>query len=69
MGEKRRLYSIMVDKPQGKRSLGRPRQLWENNIRRDLREVAVYYENWLHLAQDIILWRTFVTVAMNLQVP
>jgi len=67
MGEKRRLYSIVVDKSQGKRSLGR--QLWENDIRRDLREIGVYYEKGLDLAQDRILWRTFVTAAMNLQVP
>ena len=69
MGEKRRLYSTLVGKPEGKRPLGRPRRRWEDNIRRDLREVGVCDENWLDLAQDRILWRTFVTAAMNLRVP
>ena len=49
--------------------MGRPRRRWEDNIRRDLREVGVCDENWLDLAQDRILWRTFVTAAMSLRVP
>ena len=69
MGEKRRLYSILVGRPDGKRPLGRPRRRWEDNIRRDLREVGVRDENWLDTAQDRIQWRTFVTAAMNLRVP
>ena len=68
MGEKR-LYSILVGKPEGKRPLGRPRRRWHENSRRDLREVDVQNENWLDLAQDRIQWRTFVTAAMNLRVP
>jgi len=47
MGEKRRLYSILVGKQNGKRPLGSHRRRWEVNIRRDLREVGVYDENWL----------------------
>ena len=69
MGEKRRLYSIVVGKPEGKRPLGRPRRRWEDNIRRDLREVGIRDENWLDVAQERILWRTFVTAAINLRVP
>jgi len=41
MGKKRRLYSILVGRPGGRRPLGRPRRRWEDNIRRDLREVSV----------------------------
>jgi len=69
MGEKRRLYSILVGRPDGRRPLGKPRRLWEDNIRKDLREVGVRDENWLDIAQDRIQWRTFVTAAMNLRVP
>ena len=68
MGEKRRLYSIVIGKPDGKRPLGRPRR-WNDNITRDLREVDVQDEYWLDVAQDRIQWRTFVTAAMNLRVP
>jgi hypothetical protein len=33
-GEKRNAYRILVGKPEGKRSLGRPRHRWEDNITR-----------------------------------
>jgi len=69
MGEKRRLYSILVARPDGRRPLGRPIRRWEDNIRRDLGEVGVHDEKWLDIAQDRIQWRTFVTAAMNLRVP
>ena len=39
MGEKRRVYRVLVDKTEGKRPLGRPRRRWVDNIRMDLQEV------------------------------
>jgi hypothetical protein len=33
MGEERGVYRVLVGKPEGKRPLGRPRHIWENNIR------------------------------------
>jgi hypothetical protein len=33
MWEKRGLYRVLVDKPEGKRPLGRPRCRWEDNIK------------------------------------
>jgi hypothetical protein len=33
MGEKRNAYRILVGKPEGKRSLGRPRRRWVENIK------------------------------------
>ena len=38
MGEEWVLYRVLVEKPEGKRPLGRPRRRWVNNIRKDLRE-------------------------------
>jgi hypothetical protein len=38
--EKRNAYRIFVGKPEGKRSLGRPRYTWVNNIKMDLREIG-----------------------------
>ena len=31
MGEKRGVYRVLVGRPEGKRSLGRPRRRWEEN--------------------------------------
>jgi hypothetical protein len=41
MGEERKLYKVLVGKPEGKRPLGRPRRRWEDGIRMDLREIGV----------------------------
>jgi hypothetical protein len=40
MGEKRIAYRILMGKPEGKRSLGRPRRRWVDNIKMDLREIG-----------------------------
>jgi hypothetical protein len=39
-GEKRNAYRLVVGKPEGKRSLVRPRRSWVDNIRMDLGEVG-----------------------------
>jgi hypothetical protein len=39
MGEERKAYRVLVEKPEGKRPLGRPRHRWENGIRIDLKEI------------------------------
>jgi hypothetical protein len=38
MGQKRNAYRLLVGKPEGKRSLGRPRCRWMDNIRMDVLE-------------------------------
>jgi hypothetical protein len=41
MGEKRRIaYRLLVEKPEGRRALGRPRRRWVDNIGMDLVEVG-----------------------------
>ena len=44
MEQFRNAYRILVGKPESKRSLGRPRRRWEDNIKMDLREVVVILE-------------------------
>jgi hypothetical protein len=41
-----------VGKPEGKRSLGRPRRRWMDNIKVDLREIELGVMDWIDLAQD-----------------
>jgi hypothetical protein len=40
MGERRGVCRVLVEKSEGKSSLGRPRRRWENNIKLDLQEVG-----------------------------
>jgi hypothetical protein len=40
MGEEREVYKVLVGKLKGKRPLGRPRYIWEGEIRMDLREIG-----------------------------
>jgi hypothetical protein len=51
-GEKRNAYRILVGKPVGKRSLGRPRCRWIDNIKIGLLEVGWDGVDWINLAQD-----------------
>jgi len=39
MGEMRNIYKILVVNPEGKRSFGRPRRRWEDNIRIDIKAI------------------------------
>ena len=41
-----------MEKPEGKRPLGRPRRSWEDNIKMDLQEVGGGGGDWMELAQD-----------------
>jgi hypothetical protein len=47
MGERRGAYRVLVGKPEGKKSLGRTRCRWKDNIKRDLQEVG--WEAWTGL--------------------
>jgi len=69
MGEERGVYRVLVEKPEGRRPMGRPRRRWVDNIRMDLQEVGCGYLDWIGLAQDIDRWRKLVSAVMNLRVP
>jgi hypothetical protein len=68
MGEERKVYRVLVGKPEGKRPLGRPRRMWEDGIRMDLREIGLGDVDWIRLAQDRYRWRAVVSAVMNLRV-
>jgi hypothetical protein len=65
----RNAYNLLVGKPEGKRSLGRPRRRWECNIRMDIREIGWKEVDWMHPAQDRDQWRELVNKLINLRVP
>jgi hypothetical protein len=68
MGEERKVYKVLVVKPEGKRSLGRPRRRWEDGIRMDLREIGLGGVDWILLAQDRDRWWAVASAVMNLRV-
>jgi hypothetical protein len=39
IGEVRKVYKVLVGRPERKRPLGKPRRRWEDGIRMDLREI------------------------------
>ena len=69
MGEEKGVYRVLVEKPVGRRPLGRPRRRWVDSIRMDLQEVRFGYMDWIGLAQGRDSWRTLVSAVMNLRVP
>jgi hypothetical protein len=64
----RKVYKVLVGKPEGKRPLRRPRCRWEDGIRMDLREISLGGVDLIRLAQDRDWWQAIVSAVMNLWV-
>jgi len=52
MGKMRNGHESSVGKSERRRSLGRTRHRWEDNIRIDVREIGWECVDWIYLAQD-----------------
>ena len=65
MRERRGIYRAWVGKSERKRSLERPRQRWEDNIRIDFQEVGCGSIDWIDLAQDRGRCRSLVNKAIS----
>jgi hypothetical protein len=69
MEEMRNVYkNNLIEKPEGKRRLGRNRRRWKDNSRMDLREIVWEGVDWVQLAQDMDQWWILVNTVMNLPV-
>jgi hypothetical protein len=68
MGEERKVYKVLVGRPEGKRPLGRTRRRWEDGIRMDLREISLGGVDWIRLSQDRNQWRAVVSADLNLRI-
>jgi hypothetical protein len=69
IGERRGVYRILMENPEGKRPFGGPRHRWEDSIKMDLQEVGCGGMDRTDLAQDRDRWWSLVNVVMNLWVP
>jgi hypothetical protein len=63
------VYRLLVEKPEGKRPLERPRRRWIDSIKKDLLDIELGVVEWSGLAQDRYRWRALVNAAMNRGVP
>jgi hypothetical protein len=68
MVEEKKLYKVLVKKPEGKRPLGRLRNRWKDGIRMDLREIGLGGVDWIRLTQARNRLLFVVSAVMNLRV-
>jgi hypothetical protein len=61
MPDTRRVMKIFNWKPLTKRSQGRPKYRWEDNIRQDICQMKI--KNWIACVQDRGKWKEFVEKA------
>ena len=61
-------YSF-VETSDGKRPLGRPRHVWEYNIKMELQEMRWGFMGWIVLTENRDRCRVLVNAVMNLLVP
>jgi hypothetical protein len=63
-GEKKNVYRLLVGKPQGRRSLGRPRPRWIDNIKMGFVEIRLVDVDWIGPYQDRYRSRALVNAVL-----
>jgi hypothetical protein len=65
MGRVKNAHKILMGKTEEKRTLGRPKRRWEDNIKVELKRNGIQNVDWIHLVQN----RALVNMVMNFWVP
>jgi hypothetical protein len=52
-----------------RRPLGRPRRMWVDNIKINLREIRWDGVDWIDMAQNRDQWRALMNTVLNVRVP
>jgi hypothetical protein len=68
-GEIRKTYRILVGKQDRKRPLERPRRMWMDNIKMDLRDIGLGGMDWIDLDRERDQWWALVNTVMKVRVP
>jgi hypothetical protein len=67
MRKTRVVYRILVEKPEGRRTLGRSRRIWEEKLKQIFDKWNGDMD-WLNLARDRDRWLAILYAVMNLRV-
>ena len=65
-GGKRSSHRVLLGKPEGRKLLGKPRYIWECNIKRGVKKIRREGVEWIDLAQDGYKWQALVNAAIAL---
>jgi hypothetical protein len=69
MQERRGVYKVSAEKPEEKRTHGKPMCRWKNNMKTDIQKVELGGMDWVALSQDRESWWSLVNAALNFWVP
>ena len=69
MERSRNAYRVFVGKPEGKRPSGRTSRRWEDDTKKDLKEVGCDARICIEFVQDRDHRQAYVMAVMNLRVP
>jgi hypothetical protein len=61
-------HTYLVGKPEGKRQLGKPMNIWENNNKIDIKEIGTRVVNCISLIKVRDKWWDLTNTVMNLPV-
>jgi hypothetical protein len=64
MGYRRDAYTDLMDKLEGEKPLGKPRDRLDDSIKMAIKQVG-WGVDWIDLVQDRDKWRPFVNMVMN----